>query len=756
MNSKSNTDTILFRKKYLSLQIAFVCASISAFSLSHAGVLDGTTATVDRTSTAEAWTLTNGATLNVIAGGMTNAINASSGSTVDINGGTVTATSGTALTLTNSNASITGATIVNTNGFALSLNPVNINSPSNSSAQISDSTLSGVGRSFTMNNGSDLLLSNTQVNATQAGSSQLSAGIGGVVLGGTVVATNNTHIVGDANGLLISTERGSNLDWTSNVTLDQSTVEGRKGAAIVVDSLFSTVPNFVANIVVNNGSNLLGGNGNLLEITDSNTANLTVDRSALTGNVVADATSIANVTLQNQASLTGQLTNVSSLALNSGAVWNMVGDANVAAVNMNGGTINFNTKSGDAFRTLTLGTLAGTGTFEMSTDLVGHTGDLLKVTGNASGDYSLHIKNTGEEPLKGVDPLKLVETGGGNAQFDAVGGKVDAGAFEYTLKQEGNDWFLVQSVDEEGKPITTPSADAALGLFSTAPTVWYGEMATLRSRMGELRMGQANGGAWARTYGRKYNVNGGSGQEYRQNQYGISIGADAPVSIQNGQLLVGGLAGYSKSDLDFSAGTTGTVDSYYAGVYATWIADSGFYLDALVKANRFLNRANVRMSDGVQAAGGYNNYGLGTSVEFGRHIALGNDWFVEPMMQFSALRIKGDNYSLNNGLNADNGHTNSVQLKLGATAGRTLKTADGSILQPYLKVAAVQEFAKNNNVIINDNQFNNNISGTRGEVGFGIAAQLRDKVQLHADMDYSKGSKIEQPWGVNIGIRYNW
>lgn len=458
--------------------------------------------------------------------------------------------------------------------------------------------------------------------------------------------------------------------------------------------------------------------------------------------------------LEDRAVLTGRLTNVANLAVNSGASWNMVADASVATVNMDGGMINFN--SGDAFRTLTLDTLAGNGNFAMGTNLATYTGDLLKITGNASGDFSLHIKNTGVEPVKGDESLKMVETSGGDAKFGAAGGKVDVGTYQYVMEQQGNDWYLVRGLDDTGKPIVTPSTDIVLGLFSTAPTVWYGEMSSLRSRMGELRMGKLVDGAWVRTYGRKYDVSSGAGLGYSQNQYGLSAGTDKALAVQSGQVIFGGLAGYSKSDLDFGAGTTGKVDSYYVGTYATWIADNGYYLDALVKLNNFRNQANVRMSDGTQADGNYSSYGVGTSVEFGRRIALSDNWFVEPMGQLSALWVKGDNYALSNGLNADNGHTNSVQLKLGASFGRTLILSQGSKLQPYLKAAVVQEFAKHNDVNVNDNKFNNDLSGTRGEVGVGIAAQLRANLQLHADADYSKGTNIRQPWGINVGVRYNW
>jgi outer membrane autotransporter protein len=89
-------------------------------------------------------------------------------------------------------------------------------------------------------------------------------------------------------------------------------------------------------------------------------------------------------------------------------------------------------------------------------------------------------------------------------------------------------------------------------------------------------------------------------------------------------------------------------------------------------------------------------------------------------------------------------------------AGRNFNLGEGKVVQPYVRAAYVHEFAKNNEVKVNDNVFNNDLSGARGELGTGIAMTLTDKVSLHADVDYSNGDKIEQPWGFNVGARYSW
>ncbi|AOJ05656.1 transporter [Burkholderia mayonis] len=540
------------------------------------------------------------------------------------------------------------------------------------------------------------------------------------------------------------------------MNLDQSTIEGRSGAAIVVDSVVPSFPSATANLMVANGSNLIGGNGNLLEVNHGNTANLTVDNSVLNGNVVVDNSSAATVTLQKSAVLTGQLTNVGHLAVNSAAMWNMVDNASVANVSLGGGTINLS-QSGGPFHRLDVGELSGSGTFGMHVDLASLQGDFLNLFGTASGNHGLAIQNTGIEPRKGAAPLQVVQTSGGDATFQAVGngGMVDAGAFQYSLERQGNGWYLVQARGDDGNPIPTPSTESTLGLFNVSSTVWYGELASLRSRMGDVRLGRDGAEVWARTYGNRHLVNSGD-LSYQQNQYGLSLGTDAPVHVSNGRLRVGVLGGYSRSDLDFGSATTGSVDSFYLGGYATWLSDNGVFVDGLIKGNVFRNNAKVTMSDGTPANGGYTNYGLGTSVEAGRHIPLGNRWFVEPSITLSAFLASGASTTLDNGLQASGSTNKSLQARLGAAVGRNFEWADGSVMQPYLKLGVVQEFARSNDVNVNGNLFNNNLAGTRVEIGAGVVAQLSSKLQLHGDVTYGKGNRIEQPWGFNAGLRYVW
>ncbi|UVM54892.1 autotransporter outer membrane beta-barrel domain-containing protein [Pseudomonas sp. B21-012] len=708
--------------------------------------------TVDAQHTLTRFDLRPGAQLTVQKGARTLNI-AADQAAMSLTGASVTATVGTGVRLLDSQAEITQSRIVSNDGVGLQL-VRDLNSGNHSVARVSDSQVSGTNAGAWVTARSELYLQGSQVKASD------SNGWGVLLLNGQLQARDSL-IEGGGIGVLIANENAGQQGVGGLVDLDGTRVVGEDAAAIEVRSA-------QAQIRVANGSTLHGGNGNLLEVTEGGSATVEVSHSELLGDVqVGDASNLkltldqakmqgdvrvdglgeASVSLINSAQLRGNLHNVQALNIASQANWIMDGSNQVAALNLDGGQVSFGDSG--AFHQLDVGTLTGQGTFHMAVDFATGEGDRLNVTGEAKGEHSLAIKASGLE-LDAVERVTVVTTGGGDAEFSLVNGPVDLGAFSYGLTKEGNDWHL----DTE-KKVISPGTRSVLALFNTAPTVWYGELSSLRTRMGELRYNEGKSGAWGRAYGSKYNVAESSGTAYKQTQQGFTLGADAQVG--DSQWLVGVLAGHSKSDLDLSRGTTGTVDSYYAGAYTTWLdQDSGYYFDAVAKVNRFDNKSKVAMSDGSQAKGNYKTNGVGASAEFGRHIKLDDGYFVEPFAQVSAVSIQGASYDLDSGLKAEGDRTTSVLGKAGATVGRNFDLGEGRFAQPYLRAAAVHEFAKNNQVKVNDNVFNNDLSGSRAEVGAGIAVSLSERLQLHADIDYSNGDKIEKPFGANVGVRFTW
>lgn len=695
-------------------------------------------------------------------GGESGRIRANTGARVEMDAGLVTSAGEPAIALYNSHAVINNSRIIaslDPNKAATTAYGIRLSGfEQASSALLSNSLVSGVGRGINVTDSASLVLINTEVegHAADASSTPHTKGVGVLVAGASALISEGSKVRGDMNGLTVFANATGAVEKEASVVIDQSSVTGRDGSAILVSRTAAANKN--VHIDVRNDSTLTGGNGVILEVENAATANFNVDNSRLMGDVLVHDGSIANLDLQNHASLTGTITNATSLTIDGSSLWVMQGDSSIGKLTLNDGMVDLRGTHGNAsFHQLNLKELSGSGTFALGTDLAANTGDSLNVSDNATGNYKLMVENTGANPAVNGADRQLVHIEDGDAQFSVASedGLVDAGAYSYALEQRanggtGNGWFLVQT----GK--VSKSTEVAIGLFSAAPTVWYGESATLRSRMGELRTDGNQGGGWMRSYGNKHNMSAAGGIEYSQQQQGISFGADMPIATNNSQWLIGLMGGYSKSDLDLKAGNKGKVDSFYVGAYSTWLADDGFYIDALIKANRFQNSADVTMRDGAKSKGDYNNYGVGASIEAGQHIKFNEDWFIEPYTQVSGLWVSGEEYTLNNGLQARSNKADSLLGKVGSHLGRKFALDDGGFIQPYVKAALAREFMTSNTVKVNETRFTNDLSGTRGELGMGVAAQLTDVLQGHADFDYMKGQNIEQPWGVNVGVRYNW
>ncbi|MHC8354420.1 autotransporter outer membrane beta-barrel domain-containing protein [Pseudomonas sp. LB3P81] len=698
-------------------------------------IVDGTPLTIGANAPRDDYVVRNGGNLTA-NDARTSQIRVETGSGLQLNNTQVTALAGTiGVDLSASEAVIANkSTVVSTTtGLRLASTP-----SGGSKATVNDSEIIGGNVGASLSAQSQLIL---EAGAKITGSN--ANGVGIRSFGGQISATDST-VTGGLNGISILADQ--NLPADNALILENSRVEGLSGSAIVIDGQTQTNTERV-NIEVNNGSTLVGGNGILLEVKNGAGANFAAANSHLVGDIVVEAGSSADVLLDRSATLTGRLENVENLTINNDARWVMVGDGQVKNLTLNGGGVQFG-NPGQFFK-LSLDTLSGAGgTFYMHKDFNTGQVDTLTVAGEATGNHLVALDASGTEPV-GAGSVPVVHIGSGDATFALKGGLVDLGAYSYDLiKQGNNDWYL-----NTASRVISPGTQSVMALFDASRTVWYGELSNLRTRMGEVRRDDTKAGGWIRTYGNKFNVDASSGVAYQQTQQGLSFGADAPLPMGDGQWLFGVLGGYSESDLDISGGTTGEVDSYYLGAYTTWLdKQSGYYFDGVLKYNRLQNESNVRLSDGTKTKGNYDTNGVGASLEFGRHIKMGDN-YVEPYAKLASVVFQGQSYDLDNGLSADGDRSHSLLGELGATVGRNFTLGEGKVVQPYVRAAYVHEFAKGNDVEVNDNRFTNDLSGSRGELGVGVAMTLTDKVSLHADFDYSNGKKIEQPWGVNAGFQ---
>ena len=514
------------------------------------------------------------------------------------------------------------------------------------------------------------------------------------------------------------------------------------------------------------------------------------DHSSASGNVTADADSSINIVLENNSTLTGMLNNVNRLGLDSSSQFNVTGDSSISSLSLGGGAVHFARPSGGGFRTLSLGTLEGGGSFYMNTDAAGMQGDFIDVAGSASGSYLLHVANTGAEPAQTEDALRLVRTGGGNAGFTLNGGRVDIGAWQYFLVQSGNEWELVQTgsgpgpgpgpgpdpdpepepnpepepgpdpepgpgTDPKPGPSTSASTDAVLSMASAPRFMFYGELSGLSNRAQSLRGGHQSG-VWGTYLHNGDRVKGAWQSAYRLEQDGLMLGADTARDNAYGSLVTGAFVSSSSGRVKHARGGKSRIDAWGGGLYATQRSDTGWYADAVLKLNRFENSLSARMTDGADVSGSWNTWGYGASLEAGRELQYSGGLSLTPYVSLTGYQNQSKRVELSNGMTARTGSGRSVRAEAGARAAATL-SAGGVPVRPYLRAALTQELAKGGTVRINYRyDFADDFAGSGARAGAGVSVSVTPAATLWLDAGWARGERHESPVSGSAGLRFTF
>jgi len=466
--------------------------------------------------------------------------------------------------------------------------------------------------------------------------------------------------------------------------------------------------------------------------------------------------------------------------------------------------------------TLTTATLSGNLTFIMDTNIAANASagdqdifnvnsDCIVVTGPATGEhvivvrdesvvtgneYALWLVQTGEsesaatftgskQKIQGVNLLTYKVMNGDDAN-DLLAGK-NAG---YQVGGDANDWYLLLAKSEI-RPDIEPAVDSSLALH----VIWFAEMDSLLKRMGQLkktalasREKEVTSGAgkkmtsklvvipgerplveniWVRGYGAQYNMQGSvSGSPFKQTLYGTDFGLDHAWDSDNMENMywLGAFGGYGRAQQDHRRQRgKAQGDSYYGGIYGSWLNDEGWYADVVGKVSWFKNGFDAWAAD-AKTTGDYNNWAAGISLEAGRQYKNDKGWFAEPQMQGSYVHFFGADYTAkgDSPFKVNAGAADVFQLRYGSLFGRTYEGDAGDFWQPYMKVFGQHQFSHGGRVRIEDHQWRPNLDGVSFIIGAGVIWQINESNQLHLDYEAGFARKYTKPWGVNAGFSHKF
>ncbi|MFP2680837.1 autotransporter outer membrane beta-barrel domain-containing protein [Enterobacter ludwigii] len=494
------------------------------------------------------------------------------------------------------------------------------------------------------------------------------------------------------------------------------------------------------------GSSASSQTGELLVARTGSSVNLALDTSHAAGDIRAEGSAIVDVALTNGSVLSGGMTNVNSLMLGNASLYEMTSSSDIRTLSMAGGMVKFAPAEAGEHHTLTLGSLEGNGHFMMNIDTENGSSDLLDVTGHAEGSHTLHLAASGRE-AENTDPLTLVRTGGGDAEFALNGGRVDMGAWQQELVRNGNQWELVQA-----KGATSASTDAMLAMASAPQFMHQGELKVLRSRLA-VKDTDSAAGVWGAMLYNRSDIEGAQGSAYRLTQNGMMLGGDNVTGTRAGELTTGAYLSQSTGNIKHARGGDSKVTGYGGGVYARLSAENGAYASTSAQIGHFSNKLNARMSDGGTARADWNSLGYGLMVETGRQITVGETTSLTPFVGVNAWLTPSENVTLSNGMTAETGDNRSLLAEAGVRMSTRLDVAEMAVT-PYVTLAVQQELVKSGSTQINDAyDFTNDFTGTGGTIAGGISVAIAPTASVWLEAEYGKSEQTESALAGNVGFR---
>lgn len=367
--------------------------------------------------------------------------------------------------------------------------------------------------------------------------------------------------------------------------------------------------------------------------------------------------------------------------------------------------------------------------------------DVLVVDGDTSGATRLIVNKVGGAGAPTVNGIPVVQVGGAStgtfnlANRDVTTPQGDAalvaGAFAYRLEKTADgDWRLVSSLRptppvpvipiDPVDPVVTPEAipeapggapnpPEAAPLYQPAAPVYeaypaalsaLNDLPTLYQRVGNRYWplvgrgtpAETAGGlairpremTWARIEGEYWDFeprDSTTSTHYDIHKWKTQLGVDLLATETLDGLLILGVNGYAGAaglnlGSPFGGGSIDT-EGYGLGLTATWYHESGFYADLQGQVGWF--RSDLSSDVVGRVASNNDGQGYAGSIEVGRRIQGGGGvWSFTPQAQLTYAAVRFDGFTGPFGEWVTEGSTDSLELRLGASADREVSWTDGN------------------------------------------------------------------------------
>ncbi|EAN8625877.1 fibronectin-binding autotransporter adhesin ShdA [Salmonella enterica] len=643
------------------------------------------------------------------------------------------------------------------------------------------SDISGDFTSLTMNltDKPDYLTVTGTINPEDASEYLLTEGLSWNATATSATPAHGTFTLGAGDSFEVTSVLG---DKTGNGDWDGKTLT-KLGAGKLT---LSGVNTYTGDTNVQEGTLWLAGDGTIGEVGSQQAVN------------VASGATFGG---SNGTTVNGKVTNEGTLVFGdseeTGAIFTLNGDL----VNM--GTIASGSTSSTPGNTLYVdGNYTGNGGSLYLNTVLGDDDsatDKLVITGDAFGTTDLYINGIGDG-AQTTNGIEVVDVGGvSTSDAFVLKNEVNASLYTYRLywNESDNDWYLAskaQSDDDDsggddsdvtpldggddGGNVTPPDdgGDVApqyrADIGAYMGNQWMArnlQMQTLYDREGS-QYRNADGSVWARFKAGKAESEAVSGNIDMDSNYSqFQLGGDI-LAWGNGQqsVTVGVMASYINADTDSTGNrgadgsqftSSGNVDGYNLGVYATWFADaqthSGAYVDSWYQYGFY----NNSVESGDAGSESYDSTANAVSLETGYRydIALsnGNTVSLTPQAQVVWQNYSADSVKDNYGTRIDGQDGDSWTTRLGLRVDGKLYKGSRTVIQPFAEANWLHT-SDDVSVSFDDATVKQDLPANRAELKVGLQADIDKQWSVRAQVAGQTGSNDFGDLNGSLNLRYNW
>ena len=266
------------------------------------------------------------------------------------------------------------------------------------------------------------------------------------------------------------------------------------------------------------------------------------------------------------------------------------------------------------------------------------------------------------------------------------------------------------------------------------------ELNGIHQRLGEIRTGE-KGNIWVRNVNSHQKLTALSTGEsqtsgFKQNVHSLQIGTDTAITDT---VRLGAFIGHSQANIDFNNHYgNGKVKGQTIGVYGTYMAENGVYLDNIAQYSRLTADSNHTEKHR------YNAYTL--SSEIGKQFQLAGAWTVTPQAQLAWTHINGKEKE---------DSLSAISSRIGLRLAKTFELSQGWKLQPYAEANAITTRTRHSNINYNGSQLNVESYRGRFTSAVGFNAGLGNH-RIGLEVNRADGKHIKQPFGVQAVYRFQW